>query len=728
MADRTVTVRLNAAVSGYIAQMQAAGRATAQVGTQGANVAKDVGLISPKLLGIGTAAALVGGMAVAKMANFEAALSEVKAATGETAAGMDSLRDAAMAAGGATKFSAEEAAQGITNLAKAGVSTKDILDGGLDGALALAAAGSMEVADAAEIASAALVTFNLEGQDMTHVADLLAAGAGKAMGEVGDLGMALKMTGTVAAQTGLSIEETTATLAAMASRGLVGSDAGTSFKSFLQRLVPESDKAAKAMEEIGLKAYDAQGNFVGLETVAGQLRSGLNKLTQEQQASALKTIFGSDAVRAAAIIYEEGADGVAKWTDNVNDAGYASEYAATLTDNLKGDVEKLTGALDTMFITAADGSNGPLRDIVQGLTAVTDAANDANQGEGWLSWLSAPIIPDGSGQQTLLDKAFGWEPSGPPKPSADPGPDMAEVAADYAKANRSANEADAAVRGLADALAAQEESAAAAAKAMDEANDSYSAAIAMAIGAADAAIGYESALDDVAKVIKENGEQTSIGTEKGRENASAVYDLAAAAGELIVQMREQGDEQSVVAAKAEDMAGAVYDAAMQAGLGKDKAKELADALRDVPKEVTPEVTVEGAAKARDAADGVADAVNGIPSTKTIRIKWAATYAGGWEQYAEDHGIPTGATRHSGGPVYGSGEVPITAQGGEYVISRSAYAANADLVRAINSGQKVTGGGGALVGTINVTASKPERAGQDVIDSLAEAAYRMGGVR
>lgn len=718
MADRTVTVRLNAAVSGYIAQMQAAGRATAQVGQQATGVAKQAGLISPKLLGIGSAAAVVGGMAVSKMANFEAALSEVKAATGESAAGMAALKEAAKDAGGATKYSAEEAAKGITNLAKAGVSTADILDGGLTGALDLAAAGSMDVADAAEIASAALVTFKLEGSDMAHVADLLAAGAGKAMGEVSDLGYALRMTGTVAAQTGLSIEETTAGLAAMASRGLTGSDAGTSFKSFLQRLVPESLKAATAMEEIGLAAYDAQGNFVGLEEVARQLADGMADYTDEQKAATLKTIFGSDAIRAAAIMYEEGAAGVQKWTEAVDDAGYASEYAATLTDNLKGDIEKLTGAVDTLMVSTAEGSNGPLRNFVQTLTGALDAVNDAQSGEGWMSWLSAPIIPDGAGTQTLWDKILGDGGDQAAASFAALGDYVAPIGADMQRMA----EAGGAVEG---SLVAQADAAAQAAAELEGLNKAYLASIDAALRASDAAINWEAAIDDATATIKENGKTVDIGTEKGRENARAINDMASAAAGVIAQMIEQGDAQEDVADKAETMAAALEKAAIKAGYSETEAAALADTLREVPDTVETQYTPKGLPGYVDAAEKAKDAANDVPTR--ITTTWYIRREGSLpsRESLREYG---GQVRHSGGWVHGSGDVPITAQGGEYVIRRQQAMANADLVRAINNGSgPVSGGGGVRIDVGGVTvqqASNPVAAGYNVIDALAEAAYRQ----
>jgi len=713
VADRTVTVRLNAAVSGYIAQMQAAGRATAQVGQQASGVAKEAGLISPKLLGIGTAAAVVGGMAVSKMANFEAAMSEVRAATGETAEGMAALTEAAKDAGGATKYSAEEAAKGITNLAKAGVSTSDILDGGLTGALDLAAAGSMDVAEAAEIASAALVTFQLEGSDMGHVADLLAAGAGKAMGEVTDLGYALKMAGTVAAQTGLSIEETTATLSAMASRGILGSDAGTSLKSFLQRLIPESDKAAAAMEEIGLAAYDASGNFIGMEAVAGQLRDGLSRLTVEQQQAALKTIFGSDAIRAAAVLYEEGADGVAQWTDAVNDAGYASEYAATMADNLKGDIEKLTGAVDTLMVSTADNANGGLRGLVQLLTGAVDAISEAQQGDGWMSYFSAPVIPDGAGTETLWEKLFGG--------SEDAAESFAELSGYLPPIASDMGRMAAAGADVTDSLTDQVQAAEAAEKALSDLNDAYFESIEVALRASNATINYEAALDDTAAALKENGKGLDLGTEKGRENMRALNDLAAAAAGVVDAMIDQGATQEEAAAKADEMADAVYDAARAAGMSKDEAKAYADALREVPDDVETEYRTKGADAAKRKADDVADAVNAVDRSVDITFR-----------YRTQGSIPSrdslrpGTVRHSGGEVYGSGDVPITAKGGEYVINDRAYAANRDLVRAINNGGSLAMGGTRIdVGGITVQqASNPVAAGYTVIDELAEAAYRQ----
>lgn len=384
MADRSIIVKIGANVTGLVNGLKTADKAAQDWGNkQLAYVQKNEQHINSLANGLG----LVGGaltgiavLAVKTFADFDAAMSSVQAATMESADNMGLLRDAALEAGARTVYSATEAASAIEELAKAGVSTSDILSGGLDGALNLAASGAIDVGDAAEIAATAMTQFGLKGSDVTHIADLLASGAGKAQGGVDDLGAALKQSGLVAAQTGLSIEETTGALAAFASAGLVGSDAGTSLKTALQRLTPQSAEAQKQFDALGISAYDANGNFVGLAEFAGQLQTKMRDLTPEARNAALSVMFGSDAVRAASVLYDQGAQGILNWTNAVNDQGYAAEQAAIRMDNLKGDLEGLSGSFETALIGLGEGANGPLRSIVQGLDGAVDSFNNMSDG------------------------------------------------------------------------------------------------------------------------------------------------------------------------------------------------------------------------------------------------------------------------------------------------------------------------------------------------------------
>ncbi|WP_448005331.1 phage tail tape measure protein [Agromyces bauzanensis] len=383
MGERVTRVTLTAQVAGYVAGMEKAAKATKETATAAQKLKdqeKTFNAIGRASIALGTLAAVGVGLAVSKFAEFDKAMSGVQAATHETTGNMSALRDAALNAGDETVFSAVQAAQAIEELSKAGVATADILAGGLKGSLDLAAAGELEVGAAAEIAASALTQFNLAGSDVPHVADVLSAGAGKAQGSVEDMSAALNQAGGVAAGMGISIEETVGSLALFASAGIVGSDAGTSFRQMLLRLSNPTAESKELMGELGLSMYDAQGQFVGMQSVAGQLQNKLATLTQEQRDSALATIFGADAIRTARVLYTEGAAGVAEWTGKVDDSGYAAETAALRMDNLAGDVEKLGGAFDTALIKTGAGANDALRGLTQGVTNMVEAFANAPAG------------------------------------------------------------------------------------------------------------------------------------------------------------------------------------------------------------------------------------------------------------------------------------------------------------------------------------------------------------
>lgn len=377
MTDRTVRVVLEAVVSQYRNAMRGAAKDTADLDKQ-VKQSTDKTNQSLRTLGtgliVGGGALLAGfGAAVSASARFEKQMSGVKAVANATAGEMKQLSDAALKAGADTVFSASDAAKAESELAKAGISVKDILGGALVGSLSLAAAGQLDLADAATVSAQAMNVFKLKGSDVGHIADVLAAAANKSAADVKTLGDGLRQGGLVAAQTGLSLEETTGALAAFADNALVGSDAGTSLKTMLQRLTPQSAEAQKAMDDLGISAYDSQGRFIGLAKFAGSLRKGLSGLTDQQKNSTLATIFGSDAVRAASILYDQGEKGIQDYVDSVNDQGAAARMAATQMDNLSGDVEALKGSLETNLIRSGSGANKVLREMTQAATGVVNA-------------------------------------------------------------------------------------------------------------------------------------------------------------------------------------------------------------------------------------------------------------------------------------------------------------------------------------------------------------------
>lgn len=370
--NRNITVRLLADTSKFTAGMAKVSAEAKKTSTTMEATGGKTKLLTTGIAATGIAATALGVAAVRMAADFDASMSTVQANTGASADEMSLLRQAAIDAGASTVYSATDAADAINELGKAGLGTTDILSGGLTGALDLAASDGMEVAEAAELMSSAMAQFNLTGADATRIADALAAGAGKAQGSARDLGYALQQSGMVANSFGISMEETVGTLTSFANAGMTGSDAGTSLKSMLLALANPTKKAQNLMDELGISAYDAQGNFIGLKALAGQLQTQMSGLTQEQRNQALATIFGSDAIRAANVLYNEGADGIAEWTKKVSDSGYAAAQAAAKNDNLRGDLENLSGSFESMMIKLGEGGQGPLRKLVQTIDMLVD--------------------------------------------------------------------------------------------------------------------------------------------------------------------------------------------------------------------------------------------------------------------------------------------------------------------------------------------------------------------
>jgi TP901 family phage tail tape measure protein len=381
-ASEAASVEISADTGRLVAGTAAGTAAATAAASKGTGGGKTAALLAGGVAVAGTAALLGGAVAgfvaaTAATADFEQQLSNLAVVSGATSDQLAKLREQSIQAGRDTAFSAAEAAQAQVELTKAGVSVTDVLGGGLPAALSLASAGELELADAATFVSTGLNVFKLSGEDAARVSDTLSAAANKSAADVSDIGPAFAQSALVAQQLGLSLEDTSGTIALFAQQGLKGSDAGTSFRTMLLRLNPESVKAKETMQELGLQFFDAEGRFVGIEAAAGQLQTQLAGLTDEQRSAALQTIFGTDAIRAANILYEQGAGGVRQWTDAVTDQGYAADVAAGKLDNLRGDLQILKGSLETVFIEAGSSQQEGLRGVVQSLVDVVNTAGPA---------------------------------------------------------------------------------------------------------------------------------------------------------------------------------------------------------------------------------------------------------------------------------------------------------------------------------------------------------------
>ena len=328
-----------------------------QIGTGGAE--QNIQGLADKLRGIGGAMSLaittpLVGIATAAglaTAEFEQSLNTMQVVSGATAQEMAALQQEALRLGAETAFSAGEAAQGMLELAKAGLSTEQVM-AAIGGTLDLAAAGGLGVAQAAEIAANAVNTFGLEASDTTRVADILAAAANASSVEVTDMAQGMQMAGAVFASNKVPIEDLSTAIAILGNNGIKGSDAGTSLKTMLMRLTAPTKEATGVMRSLGIQVYNADGSMRAFEDIVGQLESSTSGLTDEQRNLALTTLFGADAIRAANVLIAEGSTAYAAMKNQVTEAGAAGLVADSKLKGLAGAIEYAKGSIESALITA----------------------------------------------------------------------------------------------------------------------------------------------------------------------------------------------------------------------------------------------------------------------------------------------------------------------------------------------------------------------------------------
>lgn len=328
----------------------------AMMGLKAGALAAGVAVTGIGIAAVGAGAGLAS--AVGKASTFEAGLSNIKAVSGATADEMDLVKEAALRIGAETSFSAQEAAGAIEELVKAGVSVEDVLNGAADAAVALAAAGEVDLPTAAAVAAAAMNNFGASAAELPQYVDLIAGAASASAIDVNQFAYSLSAVGAVADLAGFKFDDTAVAITAMGKAGIVGSDAGTSLKAFMMNLIPTTEKQIGLFKELGIitedgsnQFFDAAGNVKSMADVAGVLNDALGDMTAEQRLLAEETMFGSDAIRAANVLYEQGREGVQGLNAEMLKTS-AADVAAERLNNLQGSVDAFWGSLETLQIKA----------------------------------------------------------------------------------------------------------------------------------------------------------------------------------------------------------------------------------------------------------------------------------------------------------------------------------------------------------------------------------------
>lgn len=339
------------------------------------------------MVGFGVAAVAAFGYVVKVASDFEKEMDFVQAVTGESEAGINRLKQAALDLGKQGPYGPREVANSFVDLAKAGLTTTEIIEGAGKAAISLAAAGDLPLGSAAEIAVNTMRTFGVEAKDLGGIIDTMAGAANASTIDVEDLATSLKYAGALAKATGVSFGDTAAALAILGNQGIKGSTAGTSLRRIFLNMTPTTEKAAKAMKEMGIitkdgtnKFIDAAGNTKPLAEVFQVLQDATKGLPADKVKDLFNTIFGARAVPAAIIFAQSGSAGFKDMMDQISRAD-AADVAAKRLDNLAGSIKKLRAAIEAVLI----GAGTPFQDFLKGI------ADGAREVVLWFGRLPRPI-------------------------------------------------------------------------------------------------------------------------------------------------------------------------------------------------------------------------------------------------------------------------------------------------------------------------------------------------
>lgn len=299
---------------------------------------------------------------------FETSMSKVSALSGAQGEELGALEAKARELGASTTFSASQAADALGYMALAGWDSQQMLDG-VGSVLTLAQAGEMDLAAASDLVTDYLSAFGMQADETSRMVDVLAYAQANANTTVEGLGMAYKNCAANAHAAGLDVETTTSLISQMANQGLKGSEAGTALNAVMRDMTAQMEDGAIKIDETSVAIMDAEGNYRDFIDILADVQNATNGLGDAEKSAALQSTFTADSIKGLNLLLNAGADEAAAFRSELYDcAGTAEATAATMTNNLSGDVAAMGSAFEELAIKIYDELQEPLREAVQFIT------------------------------------------------------------------------------------------------------------------------------------------------------------------------------------------------------------------------------------------------------------------------------------------------------------------------------------------------------------------------
>ena len=363
-----------ATTSTSLAKIDEVGQKMESVGNSIAGAGKSMMPLTLAIGGVGTAA-------VKTAADFDAGMSQVAAISGATGDDLEALRDKAREMGSKTKFSASEAASAMEYMAMAGWKTGDML-GGIEGIMNLAAASGEDLATTSDIVTDALTAFGLSAEDSGHFADILAAASSNANTNVSMMGETFKYCAPIAGALGFSAEDTAEAIGLMANAGIKSTQAGTALRTIMNNLTGEVKISGKAIGDVTIATTNADGSMRDLSDILADCRTAFSGLSESEKAQTAETLVGKNAMSGFLALMNAAPEDIDKLSSAIDNCdGTAESMAATMQDNLAGQLTILKSQLEELAISFGEILMPAIRSIVSHIQGFIDKLNGMDESQ-----------------------------------------------------------------------------------------------------------------------------------------------------------------------------------------------------------------------------------------------------------------------------------------------------------------------------------------------------------
>ena len=333
-----------------------------------------------KLMPVTAAVGGLGAAAVKVASDFDSAMSQVAAVSGATGKDLEALRDKAREMGSKTKFSASEAAEAMNYMAMAGWKTGDMLSG-IEGIMNLAAASGEDLATTSDIVTDALTALGLSAEDSGHFADILAAASSNANTNVSMMGETFKYCAPVAGALGFSAEDTAEAIGLMANAGIKSSQAGTAMRSMMTNLTGEVKFVGDAFGELTIQTTNTDGSMRSLGDILADCRAAFSQMSESEKAANAEALVGKNAMSGFLAVMNAAPGDIEKLNSAINNCdGTAEKMAATMQDNLAGQLTILKSQLEELAISIGEILMPYIRQIVGWIQGLVDWLNGLDEG------------------------------------------------------------------------------------------------------------------------------------------------------------------------------------------------------------------------------------------------------------------------------------------------------------------------------------------------------------